>query len=219
MATYQDIQNVNNQMMRTPIHGKNYAEVPQRVQAFRCLYPEGYILTEMVSNDGGVCVMRATVGYYRDNEPVTLATGTAYEKEGSTNINRTSYIENCETSAVGRALGMLGLGSETSICSAEEVATAIMQQKKLDTVKETEQINDKIEPDPADEQKIERRKGVIEKLMAVHGLGITEFNAMYGSYCKAVLKSPDTILLGKLSDKQFDDMILAINERLNKGAA
>ena len=57
-----------------------------------------------------------------------LGSGHAYEKEGSTFINRTSYIENCETSAVGRALGMCGFGIDTSIASSEEVQNAILNQ-------------------------------------------------------------------------------------------
>ena len=212
MATYQDIQAVNNKMIRTPIHGKNYAEVPARVQAFRCLYPEGYILTEMISNDGGVCVMRATVGYYKDGNMVTLATGTAYEKEGSSNINRTSYIENCETSAVGRALGMLGLGSESSICSAEEVATAIMQQQK-------EPITDKLDETQEEADKEAQRRATINVLMKTHGIETNTFNTCYRNYCREVLKAPNTITINKLSDEQFDSMILAINESLKKGAA
>ena len=53
----------------------------------------------------------------------------AEEKETSSYINKTSYIENCETSAVGRALGFIGLGSENSIASLEEVANAINNQQ------------------------------------------------------------------------------------------
>jgi hypothetical protein len=57
-----------------------------------------------------------------------LGTGTAYEKESSSFINKTSYIENCETSAVGRALGMCGFGIDVSVASAEEVQNAINNQ-------------------------------------------------------------------------------------------
>jgi hypothetical protein len=60
---------------------------------------------------------------------VLVATAHAYEKEGSSFINKTSYIENCETSAVGRALGMYGIGIDTSLASADEVANAVTQQK------------------------------------------------------------------------------------------
>ena len=71
-----------------------------------------------------------------------LGTGTAYEKESSTFINKTSYIENCETSAVGRALGMAGFGIDTSVASAEEVKNAINNQTKADeNIEEDRPIN------------------------------------------------------------------------------
>lgn len=122
--TYEDIKRVNEGIKTTPIKGKNYAEVPQRIKAFRELFPMGTIRTEMLSNENGVCVFRAEVS---DGMGV-LAVGHAYEREDSTFINKTSYIENCETSAVGRALGMLGLGIDTSVASAEEVQNAINNQ-------------------------------------------------------------------------------------------
>lgn len=89
------------------------------------VYPQGQVLTELLSNENGTCIFKAIVN---DNEGKNLAIGTAYEKEGSSFINKTSYIENCETSAVGRALGMAGFGIDTSIASAEEVANAMQQQ-------------------------------------------------------------------------------------------
>ena len=62
-----------------------------------------------------------------------IADGIAEETKGSTFINKTSYIENCQTSAWGRALGNLGIGIDTSIASAEEVKTAIKQQENPKT--------------------------------------------------------------------------------------
>lgn len=121
---YLDLAVVNEQIKTTDIKGKEYAEVNQRIKAFRMIYPEGFIRTTLKSNENGVCVMKAEVGI----EERILATGTAYEKEDSSFINKTSYIENCETSAVGRALGMLGIGIDTSVASYEEVANAIENQ-------------------------------------------------------------------------------------------
>lgn len=126
--TYEDLKRANDSIKTTDIKGKDYAEVNQRIKAFRMVFPEGFIATEMLSNENGVCVFRASVGVYEGGEPLTLGVGTAYEKEGSTFINKTSYIENCETSAVGRALGMAGFGIDTSVASAEEVQTAILNQ-------------------------------------------------------------------------------------------
>lgn len=125
--TFEDIQKANNTIETTDIKGKDYAEVNQRIKAFRMIYPCGTILTEMLQNENGICIFKASV--YDGTK--LLATGTAYEKEGSTFINKTSYIENCETSAVGRALGMCGFGIDTSIASAEEVQNAIANQKKM----------------------------------------------------------------------------------------
>ena len=130
-STYRDIQEANETIKTTDIKGKDYAEVNQRIKAFRMVHPEGTIDTKMISNENGVCIFRASV--YSDRFTL-LATGTAYEKEGSTFINKTSYIENCETSAVGRALGMAGFGIDTSIASAEEVQNAIVQQDGMKLV-------------------------------------------------------------------------------------
>ena len=125
---WQSLVKANAAIRTTNIKGKEYAEVNQRVKAFRTLYPEGFITTEIICREGGLCIIKATVGYYADGKSVILATGTAYEKEGSSQINRTSYIENCETSAVGRALGMAGFGIDTSIASADEMNNALLQQ-------------------------------------------------------------------------------------------
>jgi hypothetical protein len=138
--TYKDIEEANKAIQTTTIQKKEYAEVNQRIKAFRMLYPDGFIKTELVSIEGGVCIMRAYAGYFDNtlNTDIILATGTAYEKEGSTFINKTSYIENCETSAVGRALGMLGIGIDASVASAEEVQNAQIQQKAMEKLNKTE---------------------------------------------------------------------------------
>ena len=123
--TYQDIEKANAALSTVDIKGKEYIDVSNRVKAFRMCYPGGCIETEMVSNENGLCIFRAKIF---NEEGKLLATGTAYEKESSSFINKTSYIENCETSAVGRALGMAGFGIDTSIASAEEVLNAISNQ-------------------------------------------------------------------------------------------
>lgn len=128
--TYEDICKANANLSTMDIKGKDYVLVNERIKAFRMLYPEGFILTEIVSNEGGVCVMRARVGFIENGTHIVLGTGTAYEREEASYINRTSYIENCETSAVGRALGMLALGIDTSVASAEEVQNAVSNQQE-----------------------------------------------------------------------------------------
>ena len=131
MITFEQIKNANEQIKTTDVKGKAYAEVNQRIKAFRMCYPNGSISTEILALADGVVTMRATVC---NEEGQVLGTGTAQEKETSSFINKTSYIENCETSAVGRALGMCGFGIDTSVASAEEVQNAINNQSKVEIV-------------------------------------------------------------------------------------
>lgn len=140
MITYEELKKANDSIITTDIKGKAYSEVPQRIKAFRMVYPEGFIISEMLSNENGVCIFKSSVGYYSDDGTmVILGTGMAYEKEGSTFINKTSYIENCETSAVGRALGMAGFGIDTSVASAEEVQNAMANQNTEPKTEKTEE--------------------------------------------------------------------------------
>lgn len=145
--TFEQIKKANETINTTNIKGKEYAEVNQRIKAFRMVYPNGSISTEMKSNENGVCIFNAVVGYQDGENFILLGSGTAYEKENSSFINKTSYIENCETSAVGRALGMAGFGIDTSVASAEEVANAITQQdsEKIIDKKMVESLNKAIE--------------------------------------------------------------------------
>lgn len=157
--TFEELKKANDTIRTTNIKGKEYAEVNQRIKAFRMCYPEGTIYTEMISNEGGVCIFRAKV--YGNGDPAVnslLGVGHAYEKEGSSNINKTSYIENCETSAVGRALGMAGFGIDTSVASAEEVQNAILNQE---IEKRAEPKNVPIAKQPVSETNIDALKMLI----------------------------------------------------------
>ncbi len=143
--TFTELQKANATIITTPIKSKEgtkeYAAVNERIKVFRMLYPEGFIKTQILSNDNGVCVIEATVGYYTEKgEERILAVDHAYEKENSTFINKTSYIENGCTSACGRALGLLGIGIDTAVASAEEVQNAIVQQAAMAASKE--QLNE-----------------------------------------------------------------------------
>lgn len=123
--TYEEIVKASRVLCTTDIKGKAYVQVNERIKAFRMLIPNGTIATEIVAMEDGVVTMKTSV---YDEQMHLLATGYAQEKESSSFINKTSYIENCETSAVGRALGMLGIGIDTSVCSAEELTNAINNQ-------------------------------------------------------------------------------------------
>lgn len=126
LISFEQIKKANESIKTTDIKGKDYAEVNQRIKAFRMCYPDGAIMTEIVSLENGIVTIKATV---HNGEGQPLATGYAQEKESGSFINKTSYIENCETSAVGRALGFCGFGIDVSVASYEEVANAIENQQ------------------------------------------------------------------------------------------
>ena len=111
--------------MPVNIHGKEYFTVAERVSAFRETSADLTIETEIVRWDGDDVVVKASIS---DNGKL-IATGLAHEVRGSTNINKTSHVENCETSAIGRALAAFGLAG-TEYATADEVANAISQQQE-----------------------------------------------------------------------------------------
>ena len=139
---YEDIENANKQIRTMTIERTNkktgkitkkeYAEVNQRVKAFRMLYPNGCITTEILNDldevvHDGIVVVR-TSAY--DGDGKLLGTGLAIEEKSSSTLNTLNYIENAETSSCGRCLGFLGLGIDTAIASAEEMKSVEQQELK-----------------------------------------------------------------------------------------
>ena len=120
----------NYQFKTTNIRGKKYVEVNERIKFFRQenQYKNWTISTEFPVMDSEMCVCKCVVA---DVNQRVIATGHAHEERNSSNINKTSYVENCETSAIGRALAMLGIGIDTSIASANEVEEAIAKQQAI----------------------------------------------------------------------------------------
>ena len=121
---FERLQKINAGLEKSNIKGKPYANVAERVKGFWALYENGRIVTEIIEHDGTSVTFRASC-YDGDD---LIATGTAREVKSNAGVNSTSFIENAETSAVGRALGFAGIG-DVNIASAEEVALAISQQE------------------------------------------------------------------------------------------
>lgn len=126
------------------IKGRSYTTVDSRVEFFREKYPNWSIETDypVLDLDKGVCVCRVVV---KDENGKVVADGFAHEwqsKPGSM-VNKTSYIENAQTSAVGRALGFIGIGiNGMGIATAEEVDLAIKHQENNDFQVTDQTIND-----------------------------------------------------------------------------
>ena len=113
------------------IHGKEYKTVALRIEEFRKKHPDFTIQTELVEANETLVVMKATISM----GPQVISTGYAEEVRTASKINRTSALENAETSAVGRALAFFGLGG-SEIASADEVANAINQQNSQPAIDE-----------------------------------------------------------------------------------
>ena len=111
--------------MPVDIKGKPYRTVAERTELFHKEHKGEVksITTEILINDETIVLMKTTIKV-GDN----LYEGHAQEKYGEGFINKTSAIENCETSAIGRALSSAGFVGE-EFASADEVRNAIKQQK------------------------------------------------------------------------------------------
>ena len=122
------------QFKTTNIKGKAYVEVKERIKYFRTnpIYENWSLTTEIVQMTSEFCMMKATIA---NSEGKVLSTGFAHEVKEASYINKTSYIENCETSAWGRALANLGIGIDSSIASWEEVNVAITLQERGQSLK------------------------------------------------------------------------------------
>jgi len=112
------------------IQGKPYVEVSERINHFRNSSEyKGWGMETMIEsqNDKNI-TMRCVI---KNQEGSIISSGIAQEVAGSSFINKGSHVENCETSAVGRALGNLGIGTETSVASYDEVSNAKLNQTKV----------------------------------------------------------------------------------------
>lgn len=108
-------------MKTIDIKGKKYVTVNERLIYFREKYENFALVSEIVELTDDRVVIKASV---IESNGFVWATGHAYEDKDSTFINKTSFIENCETSAWGRALANFGIGIEESVASADEVINA-----------------------------------------------------------------------------------------------
>ncbi len=141
----------------TKIGQKDYVDVSERVLFFWELHPDWSILTsiEKVDLETGVVIIKAWV---EDNKGRVRSTGYAHEFQADkkSRVNMTSFVENCETSAIGRALGTLGIGTEYGIASAFEVKLAKEKEAEMKALqlKNYQEKADEVDPPTGGEQKI-----------------------------------------------------------------
>jgi len=115
---------------------RNYETVASRILRFREAHPDWTIKTEIIDCTDEVVRLRATIGYISESGVmVALSTGHAEEYRATEGINATSALENCETSAIGRALSFVGFGSPDSVASAEEILSAKRKEEIIEKAK------------------------------------------------------------------------------------
>ena len=143
MITKEKLAAANSSLKMMDIGDSKYATAAARINAFREICPDGCIDTTVCDVDEEHVLIQCKV---YDENGHQLSSGTAKEDRNAADelsdrekkrlkINLTSYVENCETSAVGRALANLGIGSKENVASAEELAEALLRQQTMLTGK------------------------------------------------------------------------------------
>ena len=126
--------------------GKKYTEVAKRVEAFRKHFGFKYgITTDIIIDDGKRVVIKSKI-FDLVNSTIPVGEGYAEEIRGSSNVNKTSAIENCETSAIGRALASCGLHGG-QYASMDEIIKADRNDKAID--------NNALKEKPKQESKVD----------------------------------------------------------------
>lgn len=108
------------------LKGKEYVTVNERLKAFRETFKDYALISDIIELTPETCTIMAKI---IDEKGIVRATGLAQEQRQASFVNKTSYVENCETSAWGRALGNFGIGIDSAICTADELLMALNAQK------------------------------------------------------------------------------------------
>ena len=185
------------------IKGKDYILVKDRVLFFNEEYINGSIATELVSEPTAEMVVIKAIVTPDVENPTRIFTGYSQATWGEGMVNKTAAIENCETSAIGRALGAMGIGVLDSIASADEM-------------RKTEYANPS---EPASEKQLNAICISLKKL------GVSEENCMDTELkignnlikVKDLNKRQGTMLMGMIFDKadkgqKFKELVFGLDE-------
>ena len=198
--------------MPVEIHGKQYATVNERIEELHKKYNGCVsINTELLETQGDVVRMKAIVELKEMVEGQEVAsntfTGHAEEVIGSSMINKTSALENAETSAVGRALAFAGFQTDASIASADEVANAIVQQNSMTRVVNQSEPNKASEFDTVEELSKE-----VESNWSEYRNNPIDFGKHNGTPWKDISDGYVAWLAGTKSDKNPKNNQMAVLE-------
>ena len=113
-------------MKTIDIRGKQYVTVNERLKEFRNNFKDYALITEIVELGADYATIKASI---IDEKGILRATGFAREVVAKSPINKYAFLENCETSAIGRALGNFGIGIDEAVCTADELIMKLCQEK------------------------------------------------------------------------------------------
>ena len=203
------------------VKGKNYVMVNERLKYFREHF-EGYALISDIIEitPDRVCILAKIL----DSNGSVKATGIAFEEKQSSYINKTSYIENCETSAWGRALANFGIGIDENVSSADEVAHAIEIQeeqeksaaKKNNKKSETQKTDKNPDPkpqSPADEKAVDELSNDVTKMLIDE---IIEKAARTDTDIRAICQCANKADLSEFTAANCQNALKILNKKLRK---
>ena len=196
-----------NGIKTTKIGKKDYVEVDERIRLFWELHPTWSLITEMIFNceENMVVIFKATI--MDDNDKIR-ATGHAreFQADKKSMVNKTSHIENCETSAIGRACGVKGIITEYGLASANEVRGAKELEKQLDELNKKPST-----PAPSISSAVEFTAGGEQKVVPDKG-----DTAPDETLTKDAPQEMIDNILGKSSNKSINDQLISLNARAMK---
>lgn len=187
---YAKIKQANDEITKTDIKGKEYSPVNERILAFKKVYEDGRIIPEILEKHEDSVLMQAKI--YDDEKLIAVGHAEEVKKGG---VNATSMLENCETSAVGRALGMAGFGVDKGIASEQEmnkVENEKLANKKIE-------IYDKVYITETDAIKIV--KVAINELIRKQGVILEELKKKIRNNLWTELEDLNYQQLGRLENK------------------
>ena len=190
-----------NGIKTTKIGKKDYVEVDERIRLFWELHPTWSLITEMIYNceENMVVIFKATI--MDDNDKIR-STGHAreFQADKKSMVNKTSHVENCETSAIGRACGVKGIITEYGLASANEVRDARKLEKELDDLNAV--------------KKVEFTAGDPVKASSI--VSAEEDTIPDDMLTKDAPKEMIDKILGKSSNNTINDELISLNARAMK---
>lgn len=190
----------NDHMMK--LKGKDYLQVAWRLVWFREDHPDWGLNAECLEHDEDHAIFKAVIC---DENGIQKSSGHGSESKRDFG----DFLEKAETKAIGRALAMLGYGTQFAADELDE------GERIVDSPINRAPVTDKLEPKAQSAD----RKQIIEALIRQYGINNSTFNSIYGAYCRNILKADNTIPLSSLDDGAFGEMILLISKQLEHGVA